>query len=185
MPDGKSLSLAYALKKRASKKMAMGGAACDTPPCPPAPSSRRERAMMAFGGEARAETEDDRMLNQHGDEEVGAEGTADDNEAEPDRMVEHPVENQADVEDMVGKIMAQRGKHFSEGGEVANDDEITAGFLPNEFDDLALRDGLEQSYTGANSGDELGNASEEERRRAMVAEIMRGRRGRERMPSPA
>lgn len=61
---------------------------------------------------------------------------------------------------------------YSEGGMVANEDEITAGFKPNSFDDLALRDDLESSYTGANSGDELSNEGEDERRRNMVDRIM-------------
>ncbi len=45
---------------------------------------------------------------------------------------------------------------YSEGGMVSNDvgEGEEADKKPNEFDDLVLRDGLEEHYTGANSGDE-------------------------------
>jgi hypothetical protein len=55
-------------------------------------------------------------------------------------------------EDLVDRIMMNRKQNnageakFSEGGKVANQDEIEAGFDPNEFDDLHLRDDLESSY---------------------------------------
>lgn len=42
---------------------------------------------------------------------------------------------------------------FSHGGMVANDDEPLADSMPANFDDLALRDGLEEHYTAENSGD--------------------------------
>ena len=74
---------------------------------------------------------------------------------------------------------------FSEGGKVDNDTPITAGFKPNDFDDLALRDDLESSYTGANSGDEDGSEGEDERRKDIVARIMKSRAKKDRMPRPA
>jgi len=85
-------------------------------------------------------------------------------------------------DDMISKIMA---KHYSEGGRLANKTEITADFDPNEFDDLALRDGLEEHETGANSGDELGDEQEDEDRRDMVSKIMRSRAKRDKLPRPA
>lgn len=50
---------------------------------------------------------------------------------------------------------------YSEGGMVANDtgEGTSADKSPNEFDDLVLRDGLEFSLDGKNSGDELGGPS--------------------------
>lgn len=84
--------------------------------------------------------------------------------------------------DMVDRIMA---KKFSKGGMVANDTDITADFQPNEFDDLVLRDELEFNYTGANSGDDLGNAQEDEDRADIVSRIMRSRAKKDRNPRPA
>lgn len=49
-------------------------------------------------------------------------------------------------------------KSFSHGGMVANAQGPGVDGLPNEFDDLALRDKLEFKYTGANSGDLVGRA---------------------------
>jgi len=53
----------------------------------------------------------------------------------------------------------KRTGHYSDGGEVANSDKPIADGMPAEFDDLHLRDGLEEHYTGANSGDEDGDSS--------------------------
>lgn len=92
---------------------------------------------------------------------------------------------EAEDQDMVSRIMAKRQKMYSKGGRVANQDEAEADFMPNEFDDLHLRDDLESSYTGENSGDYLSSPGEEERRRDMVSRIMASRRKRDRNPSPA
>lgn len=100
--------------------------------------------------------------------------------------MDHP-EGHADG-GMVDRIMA---KKYSEGGKVANERQgdstdvmPTAGDAPNEFDDLALRDDLEFHDTGANSGDELGNAQEDEDRRDIVSRVMRSRAKRDRLPNP-
>jgi hypothetical protein len=45
-------------------------------------------------------------------------------------------------------------------------------------------DDLEQHYTGENSGDELGNAQEDEDRRDIVSRIMKSRRLKDRLPRP-
>lgn len=60
-------------------------------------------------------------------------------------------------EDLVGQVL--KGRKMSQGGKVANEQGSGVDGLPNEFDDLALRDDLEFSYTGANSGDERGDSS--------------------------
>lgn len=88
----------------------------------------------------------------------------------------------AEDNDMISRIMKQR---YSKGGRVANDTPPVADFEDNQFDDLVKRDDLEQHYTGENSGDEIGNAQEDEDRRDIVARIMKSRRLKDRMPSPA
>lgn len=83
------------------------------------------------------------------------------------------------MNDCVGRIMGKRMKKYSKGGMVANggDDDLDmlADSNPDNFDDLALDDDLEFSYTGKNSGDELGNDQEDMDRRDTVARIMRQR----------
>ena len=88
----------------------------------------------------------------------------------------------AEDQDMVERIMLKR---YSEGGMVANRTPITADFEDNEFDDLVKDDELESSYTGANSGDEIGDEQEDEDRRDIVSRIMRSRAKGDRMPRPA
>ena len=85
--------------------------------------------------------------------------------------------------DMIDRIMA---KHYSMGGRVANDTDPLADTLPNEFDDLVLRDNLESTYgDDNNSGDASGNAQEMEDRRDIVARIMRQRSMKQHNPRPA
>lgn len=196
-----SMAIQYSMQKRA-KKMAKGGAMCEhgKSMCEMCHGGKMAEGGMVGEEEASgylqmpkeherkdhaAMMEDDRMLDQHGTEEVGAMGMEEDNEPQHERMVSHPLENQDDHEDMVGRIMRQRTKHFSKGGQVANDTPITADFEKNQFDDLVKDDDLEQHYTGANSGDEIGDEQEDEDRRDIVARIMKSRRKKDRMPVPA
>ena len=74
---------------------------------------------------------------------------------------------------------------MSEGGMVANEDDEHADELPNEFDDLPMRDELEENYTGANSGDEIGNEQEDEDRQDILNRAMRSRAKKDRNPRPA
>jgi hypothetical protein len=102
---------------------------------------------------------------------------------------EYADEEDGDGEDMVGRIMQMRQQMFSEGGRVANadhgeNDEDLAGFSPNEFDDLTLRDDLEQHYTEASSGDDEGNARTDHDQEDDVARIMKKRKT-QRNPNPA
>jgi hypothetical protein len=86
-------------------------------------------------------------------------------------------------DDIVNRILQQR---YSKGGQVANETEELAGFAPNEFDDLVLRDDLESSYTGENSGDYIGNEGEDDRREDIVSRILRSLRKRPgHNPNPA
>jgi hypothetical protein len=119
-----------------------------------------------------AEEEDRRKLGEHGEYEEGPQGVR---MSEGGMLTDSGYQDQAHMLDMVGRVMAQYQRMYSEGGKVANQDSIVAGFMPNEFDDLHLRDGLEFSDTGANSGDELSSDGEDERRRDMVNRIMRSR----------
>lgn len=175
----KNLAIAYAMKNK-SKKMAMGG------------FLKKEKASGYMEHEDNdvkhnmpAIEEDDRDLNQHGDDEVGPQGT---------RMakggdISDGYQDEDHEMDMVSRIMKQRAMMYSEGGKVANsgEDELDkmADGKPNNFDDLSMRDDLESSYTGANSGDEIGNDQEDEDRRDIVSRIMASRRKRDRMPHPA
>jgi hypothetical protein len=84
--------------------------------------------------------------------------------------------------DMIDRIMSRRA--YSKGGQVANETTEDSGFAPNQFDNLVLRDELESSYTGANSGDEKGNAQEDEDRDDSTMRIMLKRR-KQRNPNPA
>lgn len=77
---------------------------------------------------------------------------------------------------MVDRIMRKR---MAKGGEV------TADELPNEFDEQELEPAEEFSYTGANSGDELGNDEMDENDRDLISRIMRSRAKKDRMPRPA
>lgn len=127
--------------------------------------------------------EDERKLGQHGDIEEGPDGVPPNSPKDElhDKAHREQTGNYSDTEDgdgtdMVGRIIAQRQRMFSKGGQVANEDEIEAGFSPNEFDDLHLDDKLEQHDTGENSGDYIGDEGEDERREDIVSRIMRSRR---------
>ncbi len=143
--------------------------------------------------EGGAVEEDDRMLNQHGEIEEGPQGGGEGFHEESymgnPGNAHDEYQSEAHMEDMVGRIMKQRQQQFSEGGRVANEDHgpnnsRLAGFSPNEFDDLSLRDDLEFSYTGANSGDELGNEQEDHDRHDIVSRIMKSRNKKDRLPNP-
>lgn len=86
-----------------------------------------------------------------------------------------PVDDMLDDSDIVDEIMEQR---YSEGGQVANDvgEGQEADKMPNQFDDLVLRDELEFSYTGDNSGDHLGDESLDDEEEELVDGIMRKRK---------
>jgi hypothetical protein len=168
-PMKQSLAIAYAMKKK--KKMAKGGMMhgedCECPNCCTA-IGRDPSPEVVMNGPAHAEAAKD--LNQH-----------------------MPMTKEDMYDDLVDRIMQQHSKDFSsearlsEGGMVANggEDEDLADFSPNEFDDLALRDDLESSYTGANSGDELGDEQEDEDRKDIVARIMKSRAKKDKLPRPA
>lgn len=83
-------------------------------------------------------------------------------------------------EDMIGRIMKKR--KMAKGGVV----EPVADFESNDFDVLDKNPAPDDAdYTGANSGDELGNAELDENDRDLIGRIMRSRAKRDRMPRPA
>jgi hypothetical protein len=97
----------------------------------------------------------------------------------------HGGESHHDHEDVVGHIL-KKLPHYSEGGRIANDDHHLAGLKPNEFDDLALRDDLEDTHnTGKDDGDYLGNAREDHDRHDVVAHILKSMKKKDRLPHPA
>ncbi len=114
------------------------------------------------------------VMNQMGDEDEGA----------GDMDMIHP---------MVRRIMMGRMQGYSKGGMVANEDQGESASSPdemakdkeNEFDDLALRDGLEFNSTGANAGDSLDDEREDGDRADIISRIMRSRAKKDRMPRPA
>lgn len=71
-------------------------------------------------------------------------------------------------------------KSFSHGGEVANENGVKAGEMPNEFDYLALEDGLESSYDGENSGDEDGDPDPDKKKSDLVSRAMLKRKAKKR-----
>lgn len=62
------------------------------------------------------------------------------------------------------EVVCPKCEHsFSHGGQVANDTDFLADTLPNEFDDLVLRDDEEmKGYTGKNSGDDIGGPDKDD-----------------------
>lgn len=196
-----SLSISYALKKKA-KKMADGG---------DVKSDMLRSQEHAQSGQKAVHTERGAFGNPHGAPSVKSHskkeherviselrsmkkpnllaegGMIDDEEMMPEDTV-HGEQDDSHMMDMIDHIMNKR-KMMSEGGKVANSgmgelDEMADGQV-NNFDDLSLRDDLESSYTGANSGDEIGNEGEDDRRSDIISRIMASRKKKDRMPRPA
>lgn len=135
-------------------------------------------------------SEADRDLNQHGEieegDQGGGEGFHDESYEGNPGDAHDQYQSDAHAMDMVGRIMKQRQQHFSKGGMVANQDTQITGMMPNEFDDLHLRDELDGSdmETGAAAGDNLGNAQEDKDRRDIVSRIMKSRAKKDKLPNP-
>lgn len=142
-----------------------------------------------------AMSEDSRKLNQHGEIEEGEQGGGEGFHGESymgnQGNAHDEYQSEAHEEDMVGRIMKQRQMSYSEGGKVANQEHgennnELAGFSPNEFDDLVLRDDLESHYgDDDNAGDSLDNKQEDEDRSDIVARIMASRKKKDKLPRPA
>lgn len=110
----------------------------------------------------------------------------------PSHMMAEGGEMESDMHPMIHKIIMGRMKGYSEGGMVANEDQGESASDPdemakwkdNEFDDLALRDDLESSYSGENSGDELGDEAEDHERNDIISRVMKSRMKKDRMSVP-
>lgn len=96
----------------------------------------------------------------------------------PDKDLDKDIK---DNDNIVDRIMA---KKYSEGGMVSNKDGPIADSTPNEFDDLVLRDDLDFSYDGANSGDHLGNEQLEDDERDVVKRAYRSWAKKDKLPRP-
>lgn len=151
-----SLSTAYGMKKRSKKKMAIGGEifpdfAKEDEESQPSQSPKQsggsnesdELFFKAYGGGGG-------MGKAHG----GEVGDADMQDA-----------------DMIARIVSKR-REYSQGGMVANDTPPIADSMPNEFDDLVLRDDLEDT---SDAGNEIGGPAEDT---DVVSKIMSSRKKR-------
>lgn len=157
---GNSLAIAYQMKKKAKKachggKMASGGSV----------SSGDPEMNYAEGGRIGShQSACDEHCNHPGKPHEQASGYA--KETHPVELPTHQgltdsgEQSKAHEMDMVGRVM----RKMSKGGQVANDvgEGQEADKKPNEFDDLVLRDDLEFSDSGANSGDEDGGPSKDD-----------------------
>lgn len=175
-PQKQSLAIAYSMKR---KKKASGGTVESGDPQMnyskggmPKPMSKggnpysemedSKRKNMAAGGfigshQPAAHASCNNPAHAHLDEQAPGYAPLTDPMSEPTEqgLTESGQQSDAHDMDMIGRIMHKR--KMSQGGKVANDTEegVAADELPNEFDDLVLRDGLEFKDTGANSGDEI------------------------------
>lgn len=193
-----SLAIAYSMKRKAKAMggsvdcYADGGQVEDNYQSPSTSKDQEHHKLAFLEDETRnymppmepgrkhdmaAMEEDDRDLNQHGEDEQGPYGMA---MAEGGFIGSH--QDKEHELDLVGRIMKQRQQHFSEGGRVANKTPRIGGSEDNNFDDLYLDDDIESSYTGANSGDEDGDPDQDARDEDVVARIMRSRKKKNMMP---
>jgi hypothetical protein len=85
--------------------------------------------------------------------------------------------------DMIARILHKR-KEYSEGGQVANDVGVAeADKDPAEFDDLVLRDDLEDD---SDAGNETGDEAVDHEQEDIISRIRRSQRKRDhKMPRPA
>lgn len=85
-------------------------------------------------------------------------------------------------DDLVSSIVRKRRGHSA--GAKANETGPISDFEDNQFDYLVSNDdmGGKADYTGANSGDEIGNHQEDEDRKDVVSQIMASRRKKDRLP---
>lgn len=101
---------------------------------------------------------------------------------EKEAPIHHEEEHEMAHGGMIERILA---KHYSKGGMVANDVEPIADEMSANYDYLSTHDDLEEHLTGANSGDELGDAQEDHDRKDIIARILKSRAKKDRMPRPA
>jgi hypothetical protein len=195
-----------ALSRRDRMLMAMGG--CTGPGCKGCDSSKcyakggfiedemasgyKKHAGDDVKMNARASRESARSLGEHGEDEMGPDGGGEGFHGERyegnpgNEHDEYQDPDAQDDDDLVGQIMKQR--MYSKGGQIANETPITADFEKNDFDLLAKDGGLDSEIandTGLNSGDYTDDKTEDEERDDIIAQIMKSRAKKDRMPRPA
>jgi hypothetical protein len=200
-PLKQSLAIAYNIKRKA-KKMAKGGQvdnyessctdSCNSP-CTIHPTAEYDSAEYDKSRPAKLDSksmsEDSRKLGQHGDEEEGEQGGGQGFHDESyegnagDAHDEYQDTQGMDATDLISRIIKQH--MFSKGGQVANQDTNITDEMPNEFDDLHLRDDLEFSDTDANSGDSLSDEQEDADRKDIIARVMKSWSRKDKLPRPA
>lgn len=82
---------------------------------------------------------------------------------------------------IVDRIM----KRFAKGGAVEQETPPIADGEEAQYDDIVDMEDTEADETGANSGDEIGDAAEDEDERDIVKRIMKSRGKKDKMPRPA
>ncbi len=101
--------------------------------------------------------------------------------------ISHNEAAESEDDEMIARIMSKREQMYSKGGRVANDDHAFEYEFeePANHDDLSRRDNLSFAYTGANSGDELGDERLDHDNNDIVSRVMKSRRKKDRLPNPA
>lgn len=166
-PQKQAIAIAYSMKKK--KKMASGGSVESGDPTmnfskggsTPFPKRAKNRGSEHEKGVHHARL----RMSEPGESGAGYAVSAGDNEtAKQDhetallrlKSMSGPTSGKSGFAGGGMVDCPSCGHNFSHGGEVANDSAPIADSMPAEFDDLVLDDGLEEHYTGENSGDEDG-----------------------------
>lgn len=194
-----SMAMKYAMQKRGRKgcdvhEMCKGGPCMAEGGDMDFGSAESGEAGGTYDGERSPDYGNDGTELDFGSAESGGDGGAYDGEHSPDYSddEQHDTKSangmgmlrgsgQTGDTDIVSRIM----QAFSKGGMVANDTEPMADSESADFDVLPEEDDMEFSDTGANSGDEIGDAQEDHDRRDIISRIMKSRSKKDRMPRPA
>lgn len=122
---------------------------------------KRNKKRMAFGGEAAEEGQENESgaFGEQMSKLTSGEGFAKGGQ----------VTTEDRALDLVGKIMAGR----KSAGAVANEPSVVADELPNEFDDMVLRDEFSDD---SGPGNEIGDEAQDERDSDVVGKIMASRK---------
>lgn len=193
-----NFAMACAMKKR-SKKMSKGGQVDEEDDLDLNQHGEEEsgpeddmvhRVVKNFAAGGMIDEEDEGSSNMGGFMSSHPEYGGSEAPSDVEETINHDFDNADSVMHKAagGLIDNIMRKHYSKGGQVSNDVGVAeADKMPAEYDDLVLRDDdmEDADYTGANSGDELGDEGEDMRRKDMVSRIMKSRSKRDRMPRPA
>lgn len=200
-PQKQSLAIAYATKRKAEQHKAQGGemkcyahGTMDCPHCMAEGGEYEKGVHKPFygkdsdwpgesqAGEHTRDAKENRELGYHktaGRQREFAHAEHGKILAEMKGMKKpHLYAHGGEASETIGRLME---KHYSKGGQVANDVEDLADYDPNEFDDLVLTGGLEHGEEGSmEHGDE---AEEHDRNDPVMRAMMKYKR--QRNPRPA